>query len=466
MDVKISYNDHSNIIKIDINKENGYIQEKILGLFNLLIYNIEHTLVHIKNNYFVLGLNELIFTNNLHDFLDKNNFESIDYIEIIDRKRNSNGNVIKENLIIDEFNLWYQQKESNEYIQNYNRINNYNQIPFSTFHFSDPNVNIFINTLNSLNNQSVNNDNINQSVNNENINQSNQEIENEVNNIDTDADTNIDTDADTDADYEANANTNIINNNNLNNESNADEIYNNIRSAMNNFINNITDELNNMNNNELNNNENTFRTSMNNFINELNNNNNIINSNNSNDFNQFFNNINNIQYRINPLNNSSNNIINNTLNNSSNNIINNTLNNSSNNIINNQINNLINNQYFPISNYNHFYQNVFNNLNVDNNQNNQTDVIIALTDDEFKEIECIQFKEINHELNEQCNICLECFSDPELIPETDSIHENNFLKLKCDHIFHYECIENWLKNHSNKCPVCRIEIAKGHPMNL
>ena len=30
----------------------------------------------------------------------------------------------------------------------------------------------------------------------------------------------------------------------------------------------------------------------------------------------------------------------------------------------------------------------------------------------------------------------------------------------------HELIENWLKNHSNKCPVCREEVAKGHPINL
>ena len=225
---------------------------------------------------------------------------------------------------------------------------------------------------------------------------------------------------------------------------------------MNNFINNITNELNNINDINNTNNQN-IRTSINNYLNEINQNNN--NLNNLNDLNNFFNNINNnIQNRINTLNNPLNNPLNNQLNNP--------LNNPSNNLINNPFNNIINNQtiqYYPIINYNQFYQNVSNSLN---QQYNQEDVIIALTDDEFKTIECIEFKDINHELNEQCNICLECFENDQLTPETDCENENKFLKLKCEHIFHYECIENWLKKHSNKCPVCRIEIAKGNPINL
>ena len=44
--------------------------------------------------------------------------------------------------------------------------------------------------------------------------------------------------------------------------------------------------------------------------------------------------------------------------------------------------------------------------------------------------------------------------------------DSKMIKLKCSHIFDFQCIEIWLKNHSNKCPVCREEVAKGHPINL
>ena len=36
-------------------------------------------------------------------------------------------------------------------------------------------------------------------------------------------------------------------------------------------------------------------------------------------------------------------------------------------------------------------------------------------------------------------------------------------KLKCGHIFKEECIKEWLSESSNKCPVCREEVAKGKP---
>ena len=125
----------------------------------------------------------------------------------------------------------------------------------------------------------------------------------------------------------------------------------------------------------------------------------------------------------------------------------------------NQIFSNQNNHYNNLSNI-EFINNVINNINTLNNDsiiNNQEDIIVALTDDEFKKLETIDFKDldkINQEEN-KCNICLDCFSE-----------ESKLLKLKCNHIFDHECIENWLKKHSNKCPICRIEIDKGHPINI
>jgi hypothetical protein len=58
-------------------------------------------------------------------------------------------------------------------------------------------------------------------------------------------------------------------------------------------------------------------------------------------------------------------------------------------------------------------------------------------------------------INIECSICLENFID-----------NDKLIKLKCNHNFHHNCIKNWLCKESNKCPVCRIEVAKGNPINI
>jgi hypothetical protein len=90
-----------------------------------------------------------------------------------------------------------------------------------------------------------------------------------------------------------------------------------------------------------------------------------------------------------------------------------------------------------------------NNSNIDTNE----DIIIALTDEEFNEITSISSKDIQKDT--KCNICLDCFSE-----------SSQILKLNCGHYYDHICIENWLKKHSNKCPVCRVEVSKGHPINM
>ena len=58
---------------------------------------------------------------------------------------------------------------------------------------------------------------------------------------------------------------------------------------------------------------------------------------------------------------------------------------------------------------------------------------------------------VYEENNEKdCNICIECFNKG-----------NNIIKLNCSHEFHKDCIKKWLCDNSTKCPVCRVEVAKG-----
>jgi len=52
----------------------------------------------------------------------------------------------------------------------------------------------------------------------------------------------------------------------------------------------------------------------------------------------------------------------------------------------------------------------------------------------------------NNIIDDVCSICLEEFK-----------YDEELKKLKCDHIFHKDCLEPWL-NNNNKCPICRAII--------
>ena len=75
------------------------------------------------------------------------------------------------------------------------------------------------------------------------------------------------------------------------------------------------------------------------------------------------------------------------------------------------------------------------------------------SEEEFNNLEEINFNSLKEECI--CNICLETITQ-----------DSRIIRLSCGHIFNYNCIENWLKKHSNKCPNCRIEVAPGKPINI
>ena len=83
--------------------------------------------------------------------------------------------------------------------------------------------------------------------------------------------------------------------------------------------------------------------------------------------------------------------------------------------------------------------------------NNYENVIVSLTDQEFNNLDEVEFDSLDKE--HTCNICLETIIDD----------DSRIIRLSCNHIFNYDCIENWLKNYSNKCPVCRTEVSCGQP---
>lgn len=77
------------------------------------------------------------------------------------------------------------------------------------------------------------------------------------------------------------------------------------------------------------------------------------------------------------------------------------------------------------------------------------DVKIILNDEEFNNIETLIYNNLNNCGMSSCLICTEDFNNNDEIKKT-----------KCNHIFHTNCIKQWLCKESNKCPICRIEIDK------
>ena len=98
--------------------------------------------------------------------------------------------------------------------------------------------------------------------------------------------------------------------------------------------------------------------------------------------------------------------------------------------------------------------NIFNELmnNVETNEydpNEYEDVIVTLDDDDYNKLQSIKYSELNEEEEKKCSICLVGFENDDML-----------LKLPCDHYFHKQCIEEWLKEYDYKCPVCRHECGK------
>ena len=87
----------------------------------------------------------------------------------------------------------------------------------------------------------------------------------------------------------------------------------------------------------------------------------------------------------------------------------------------------------------------------------QENVKLTVTATELEKIPKMNFSDVNPDikkLNDGCAICQEEFTDSDVIRH-----------LKCDHIFHIECIDTWLTRENYKCPNCR-EPAADHVANV
>lgn len=92
-----------------------------------------------------------------------------------------------------------------------------------------------------------------------------------------------------------------------------------------------------------------------------------------------------------------------------------------------------------------FLQNFLNIMNLQNPQNME-DVRATLGDDGEKEIKNYKLEK---KIEGTCAVCMMEFEKDQEVSE-----------LKCNHIFHKDCVMKWLKEYNYKCPVCRAECGK------
>ncbi len=436
------------------NDKIGKIQENILKKCMLIIYNIEHTKLFLTNTEFTLGEHNCPFSLSWIDFLKLNNIkedENIIRFEVYDRKRDEKGCVIKENIIIDAFQKYVQDEESENFLRSFENESNIYQIrnnlnssfrnnPFlnleniinSTFENRDIATNIA--DLQPLSLEEILTPLINSTVftQSDNTITPNIQVVSSVINVEEESKEETDREESDEEEVEEVVSSESIRINHIINEE-----LNDISDLVNNYVQTRR--------NRSNQTRNIIRELVNssselNILNELNS---LVEINESEESIEEEDNENEdeetkeerpiplrrmfdrgmIQYF-----NTANNIIN------SQNI---TFRNM------NSINNIFNPFLFNGSNIINFGS--FNNFN--------DDVKIQLTPEEFDQLEKSEYKDmIKLENITECTICTDSFKDNDLV-----------VKTPCEHIFHLDCIKPWLCNESNKCPVCRKDVAKGKP---
>lgn len=93
---------------------------------------------------------------------------------------------------------------------------------------------------------------------------------------------------------------------------------------------------------------------------------------------------------------------------------------------------------------------VVNNNNINNQPEN---VKVVIKEENIDKLKTLKYKNYNGCMD-KCHICLELYN-----------HDDTIIQTECKCIFHYDCLIPWIKNESNKCPICRKTIGgQGTPI--
>ena len=79
------------------------------------------------------------------------------------------------------------------------------------------------------------------------------------------------------------------------------------------------------------------------------------------------------------------------------------------------------------------------------NQNTLNEDVVVTTDD-VNDIKKIELDEMNHY---NCSICMDTLKKGDTV-----------LDIECKHIFHSECLTEYLEKYNHICPICRKDIGK------
>jgi len=95
------------------------------------------------------------------------------------------------------------------------------------------------------------------------------------------------------------------------------------------------------------------------------------------------------------------------------------------------------------------------------NFDNLEDVKVVLKESEFEKMKEIKYKDakmLKNE-NEEKILC----EDSTCVICQEETEDNDYIRImpKCKHFYHKDCIDKWLREESNKCPLCKCEVGEG-----